>query len=100
MTGRGKGGRFEVIFICYGDFNMDTFSTKDIYLASSLIAVGHTSYTIEKKDKIALFTFKPMDTPEETALGVDVDKYWQGNLSVDPKSLFNCFKELKNRIYE
>lgn len=81
------------------------YSTKDIYLASTLIALGYKWYRIEKNGRQCYFIFDagsvdpPKGTSPKALLELEVDNYWGGNLSVDPKELFNAFKELKARIY-
>ncbi len=81
------------------------YSTKDIYLASTLIALGYKWYRIEKNGRQCYFIFdaanvdSPPETPPKVSLESEIDNYWAGNLLVDPKELFNAFKELKARIY-
>jgi hypothetical protein len=80
------------------------YRTKDVYIASTLIALGYNQYRIERNGKQCFFIF---DTDEpglsneiaRTGLEVTIDEYWSGNLKVDPKELFNSFKELKTRMY-
>lgn len=75
---------------------MEQFSTKDIYLASFLLASGYKRYSLRREGRIAWFDFED----DDNKLKLDVDEYWSSNCLVDPKELFNSFKELKNRIYE
>lgn len=75
---------------------MNTYSTKDIYIASTLIASGYTNYDLERKGRIFYFNF----LDEDNKIEVEVEDYWIGNSLVDPKALFSAFKELKSRIYE
>jgi len=80
------------------------YKTKDVYLAATLLSIGYKDYRIERNGKQCFFIF---DYQEEnldnniskTGLEVTVDEYWQGSLIVDPKLLFNSFRELKNRMY-
>lgn len=73
---------------------IDTYSTKDIYLASTIIAIDIPLLDLVKNEK--QFTFIFAKTKD---LDVVVFDYWGGVLSVEPKRLFNAFKELKNRMY-
>lgn len=75
--------------------NMDTYSTKDIYIASTLIVLGHQRYDLIKNGRIFYFEFD-----DDGKIPEEVDEYWAGNLLVDPKALFTAFKELKTRMYE
>lgn len=73
-----------------------TYSTRDIYLASSLITYGFTTYSMKKQGKDFYFFF--YDDPLDIAKVVDA--FWQSKLSLPALSLYNNFKMLKNRIYE
>jgi hypothetical protein len=73
------------------------FITKDIYLASTLIATGNTWYSLEKQGKIFYFTFDKRQSQEN--IEAEVDNYWARNLLVDPRALFDAFQELKTRMY-
>lgn len=75
---------------------MEEFSTKDIYLASFLLATGYKRYSLRKEGRIAWFDFES----DDDKMRLHIDEYWASNCLVDPKELFNAFKELKNRIYE
>ena len=74
---------------------MNTYSTKDIYIASTLIALGHQRYDLIKNGRIFYFEFD-----DDGKIPLEVDEYWAGNLLIDPKSLFTAWKELKTRMYE
>jgi hypothetical protein len=87
--------------------NISEYKTKDIYLASTLIAFGYKSYRIEKNGRQCFFIFDPAmynlapkDYDPLAFLEIQVDEYWGGNLLLDPKEVFNAFKELKSRMYE
>lgn len=69
------------------------FRTKDIYLASSLIASGY-DYILQKNDKQYSFCF----TDRLKTINKSVDDYWNGNILIDPKKVFDAFKQLKTRI--
>jgi len=72
------------------------FKTKDIYLASTLVALGF-KYFLTKKEKQFFFSF---EDNEEEMLHVEIANYWDKNLEIDAITLFNAFKELKSRMYE
>jgi hypothetical protein len=69
------------------------FRTKDIYLASALITSGY-DYLLRKEG--IQFSFCFID--KKDAIQIDVDNYWNGNLLLDPKKVFDAFKQLKTRI--
>lgn len=80
------------------------YKTKDVYLASTLITLGFNHYRIERNGRQCFFIFTDSSThPDGLGLidyiEVKVDEYWSGNLKLDPKELFNSFKELKNRMF-
>lgn len=85
--------------------NISYYKTKDIYIASTLITLGYTKYRIERNGRQCFFIFiiDNEDAPEcfgmIDALELDVEKYWNNDLLVDPKRLFNAFKELKTRMF-
>lgn len=89
--------------------DISEYKTKDVYLASTLIAFGYKNYRIERNGRQCYFIFdpyiisppkEPIDFTPVSFLELQVDEYWAGNLLLDPKELFNAFKELKNRMYE
>ncbi len=73
------------------------YVTKDIYVASYLIAIGYRHYSLTQNEKQFTFIFEPETSLE--ALEMEVDNYWAENTSVDAKHLFTAFKELKNRMF-
>lgn len=73
---------------------IDTYSTKDVYLASTIIASGFRLLDIVRNERQCTFIFESTADLENV-----VADYWSGNLRTDPKFLFNAFKELKNRMY-
>lgn len=81
------------------------YKTKDVYIASTLIAIGFNNYKIERNGRQCFFIFSSDNTDHPDGLGpidyleIQVEKYWNGSLLVDPKSLFNAFKELKTRMF-
>lgn len=80
--------------------NENVYSTKDIYLASALVASNFELQTLEKRGKNFYFLFKKQSLIDISSNIDDfVNKYWGGMLIVDAKTLFSSFRELKNRIY-
>jgi hypothetical protein len=68
--------------------------TKNIYLASSLIARGYTDYKLIKEGTQAEFIFNNYTD----AIQDDIENYWNDELLVSGKKVFSVFKELKIRI--
>lgn len=80
---------------------MNDYTTTDIYLASTLSALDYQLEEITQEGSKFTFHFsvtKKSQTP--FPMSVDADKYWTGNLLVDPKRLFTEFKEIKARMYD
>ena len=77
----------------------EPYKTKDLKLASYLLASGFTQYTPVRQGSIIYFQF---DLPESSAtdnlLEIQEDSYWQDSALVSPKSLFIAFDELRLRI--
>ncbi len=67
------------------------YETTDIYVASTLHALGYQVLDIVGDQK-KVFRFSP-EVEEE------VNRYHQGQLVVDPSRLFYSFKTMKQRIY-
>lgn len=74
------------------------YKTKDLYLASFLLASGFENYTIEKNNSIVYFIFEPNDDDPKKIINIEIDNYWQNNSLVNTKKLFNAYKELRLRI--
>lgn len=75
------------------------YRTSDIYIASYLLASGYEDYTIEPDGKKYFFMFTTHNTPSEYVFDVEVDQYFSNNVKIEPKKLFNAYKELKGRIF-
>ena len=73
------------------------FSTKDIYLAATLIARGNTWYELKKRGKVFYFCFDKRQNQEK--IGLEADNYWARNILLEPRALFEAMKELKSRMY-
>lgn len=75
------------------------FSTRDLYLASALVTlkfyVVNIDYQIEgeKNQPVGYFNFE--ETPE---LKEAEKKYWQGLLSIEPRTYINNMRGLKAQV--
>ena len=75
------------------------FSTRDIYLATTLITLRFTMVGLdfqiegEKNNPVGYFKFE--NSPE---LREAEKKYWQGNLAVEPKLFITNMRGLKAQI--
>lgn len=71
------------------------YRTTDFVLTISLLSLGFKVIKLEKigSGKIT-FVFNPSEALSET-----IDAFWQDELSINPKTFFNCQKELKARMY-
>jgi hypothetical protein len=72
--------------------------TKDLYIASYLLATGE-KYYIEKDGEIIYFIFENDKAPTENIYSIQEAQYWDDNALVSPKSLFNAYKELRSRVF-
>lgn len=70
------------------------YSTTDIYLSASLIASGFKLSNMTKNERQYIFYFDSSDSIE-----IYVNKYWNGDMILDAKTIFTAFKELKSRMY-
>lgn len=78
----------------------DVFSTKDLFLASTLAALDIYPDEVTKNiidgRKIALFIYtKDIKKIEKT-----IKMYYDKELRIDPQILFYSMKQMKNRIYD
>ncbi len=73
---------------------MNTYSNRDIYLSSYLIAAGEQMKSYRKTDGITTFEF---DNSEK--LNQLVNKYYSMNASVEPMSYGAAIKNLKSVIH-
>lgn len=79
----------------------DTYETTDIFLASYLLATGHTDYSLNREGRQVTFVFRSDRTyNNEKYFEIIVDKYFSEENFVVPKLLFNAYKELKGRIFD
>lgn len=71
------------------------FSTYDIYLASTLLSLGHNVDFLNRKDRGKVgFCFSRVGALDEV-----IQRYWARDLLIEPQTLFASLKALKNRIY-
>jgi hypothetical protein len=78
----------------YLDYNK-MFLTFDLGLATCLVSLGYELWNLDKTNpKKVQFIFKRAD-------GIDmvVNDYWQDDLKINARTLFDNQKMLKNRIY-
>jgi hypothetical protein len=74
----------------------EVFRTADLSLCGALCVLG---FVVESVDKVSphrsVFVFNESDELKST-----IDRYWRGELRVEPQAFFNQLKVLKARIYE
>jgi len=83
--------------------NSPAYETRDIYIASTLLALTFPILRVEKREKTFYFIFgierEPMIGGDSFTPEKAVETYWQKRLEIEPSSLFNAFKQLKNMMY-
>lgn len=80
---------------------MQTYRTADTQIASYLIASGFENYSLEREGNKIFFIFE--DNDKKTPFNIfekEVSEYWSNNTTIEPKKLFNAYKEIKTRIGE
>lgn len=82
---------------------MKLYKTKDIYLASTLLAMEFPIEKTERENDRIFFFFRTEREPLIAGDTFTIDKaikaYWDRSIEIAPLQLFGSFKELKNRIY-
>jgi len=79
--------------------NEKVFSTRDIYLASTLITLGFDTISIdfqiegERGLQVGYFNFD--NNPE---LMEAQDKFWKGRVMIDPRQFITNMKGLKSQV--
>ena len=63
----------------------ENFVTKDIYIASSLVALGYKLGFLTKKGSIFYFNFIPRNKDDEGFFSWAESTYWDDGLKVSPK---------------
>lgn len=74
--------------------NEDFFTTQDLAVASVLVTLSFKLHHLERKGHKAVFFFPASDKIKPL-----VQSYWRQELTLDPHRLFECWKYLKNQIY-
>ncbi len=78
----------------YLDYNK-MFLTFDLGLATCLVSLGYELWSLDKTNpKKVQFIFKRADS-----IDMVVNDYWQDDLKINARTLFDNQKMLKNRIY-
>ncbi len=72
------------------------YETKDFYISSVLQAAGLTIKKL-KRQRRNLVKFVFAESPDEA--NALINKYWQGSLDVDAKTLIQSIRELKTRLH-
>lgn len=79
--------------------NQDQFSTKDLYLAATLITLGFqkvgVDYQIEGMRRMPVGYFLFEKTPE---LHEAEKKFWGGQLAVEPRAFITAMRSLKAEV--
>ncbi len=71
------------------------FNTFDLNLAAVLLAKGYILEQVQRNSNgKSLFVFDESD-----ALKKLIEKYWKGNLKMNPQDVFTSLKVIKNRLY-
>lgn len=70
--------------------NLSNFSTKDIYLATVIKQAGIPILRVEGNGRHGIFVFKASEKIDGL-----INRYFNGELKTDPKSLFETWKSLK-----
>ena len=70
------------------------YKTKCQFLASTLYAQGFLIESIERINGECFFIFENKKNAEKI-----VRKYYSSDLKVDPRKLFNSFKDIKSMIF-
>jgi hypothetical protein len=74
---------------------LTNFSTSDLALSATLICNNIYLDSIDKSDpRKALFIFKSSQELQKT-----IEKYWRGELRIEPRRYFDNLKSLKARLY-
>lgn len=74
---------------------METYATRDYWLAAALMAKGQELTRLEWEGKQAHFIFK-----DEAACQQYEHAYWSGDLMVSAKKMADSLRTLKDRLYK
>lgn len=72
------------------------FESSDLSLVSALASLGYSIEAIDRTNESRAVFFIPRDE----FLDEYIQGFWAHSLKVDPRTYFNCLKELKTRLYE
>ena len=70
------------------------YRTKCQFLASTLYSFGFVLESTEWEDGVCFFCFQDGDKCKKVA-----QQYFSGGLKVEPRILFNAFRDVKNIIF-
>ena len=70
------------------------FSTKDIYISATLKQAGIPILRVEGNGRQGIFVFKACPEIEKI-----ISQYFNGELQVDPRGLFETWKALKSMAF-
>lgn len=70
------------------------YQTSDISLATTISLFYPLDSIYRQSDQKSFFIFK-----KEKGLDEIINKYWSGNLKIEPKDYFNQLKNIKTRLY-
>ena len=74
--------------------SINLYSTSDLALAA-VIAIYYPIKSINKENPKVYFVFQ-----KDKNFDLLVERYWHGDLRIEPKQFFSSIKILKTRIYE
>jgi len=72
----------------------NTYKTKDLAEASTLLTLGQKIISIERENNICWFIFNDLKTCQKIS-----NDFWFGECLVDARSLHDSTNKLKNRIF-
>ena len=74
----------------------ERYATTDLGLASALVAIGYELHTLEStaNPKKVRFIFRRLHSLETNA-----HEYWNDDLALNARTLFDAQKMIKNRLY-
>ena len=74
--------------------NLDSYETKDQYLASTLFALGLKVIKSEWRGRECFFIFSEAEQCQKI-----IRQYYSGELKADPRIIFDGFKAIKSMIF-
>lgn len=85
----------ELTYVPFLEDYPNPFTSYDMGLCACLVTLKYTLLHIDKTQGAkALFIFENSDEIVE-----DAQKYWRGELQLDPLAYFNEIKVVKNQLY-